>query len=329
MNLPGFIRRNFRLKLACALIATVTWVGVVYAGNPPETRTVSVHVPQGPSLIPAKFVLVNPVSDLQLRIGAPRNTLNAFSTSAITVSVAWRTVTHPGVVAVPITITNTDSSVELIDPPTSISADVDFLDSATLPVNIVITNPPPQGFITSAESSAPPSVVVAGPHAELSGLQARATVDLGNRKTNVQADVPVLMYDPRGAQVTDVSVTPPIVVIAITVAPSQASRATAVVPRTVGSVASGHELAGISVNPATVVLSGPQDVLNALDSVATTAISLNGLTANETVTLDLTPPAGITAAPSTVTVTITVVALPAAPSPTPTPTPSPSPSATP
>ncbi|MFN2582425.1 MAG: YbbR-like domain-containing protein [Candidatus Dormibacteria bacterium] len=326
MNIPGFITRNFKLKLACTVMAMITWVGVVYAGNPPQTRTVTVHVPQATSLIPAQYVLVNPVPDLNVRIGGPRDSLAAFKTSSLAVNVNWKAVNRPGSTTVPVTVTNTDLTVELIDPPTSITADVDTLDSATLPVNIVITNPPPQGYVTSSESSSPASVVVAGPHNQLAGLQARATVDLGNRKTNVQADVPVLVYDQRGAQVSDVSTTPAIVQITVAVSASQTSRASAVVPRTTGSVAAGHELAGIRVSPATVVLSGPQDLLNALDSIQTSTISLNGLTGNVSVTVSLTPPAGVTAGPDSVTVTISVVSLPAptaAPTPTPTPAPSP------
>ena len=33
MNIPGFISRNWKLKVGCFFIAFVTWVGVVYAGE--------------------------------------------------------------------------------------------------------------------------------------------------------------------------------------------------------------------------------------------------------------------------------------------------------
>ena len=63
-RLPGWVTRNWRLKVGCAILAMITWVGVVYAGNPPETRAIAVHVPQDPSSIPAGFVLVRPVPDI-------------------------------------------------------------------------------------------------------------------------------------------------------------------------------------------------------------------------------------------------------------------------
>ena len=55
VRIPGFIRRNWKLKVLCFFIAFVTWVGVVYAGNPPETKTMSVPVPQSPANIPARL----------------------------------------------------------------------------------------------------------------------------------------------------------------------------------------------------------------------------------------------------------------------------------
>ncbi len=110
--------------------------------------------------------------------------------------------------------------------------------------------------------------------------------------------------------------------------PVLTSRASAVLPKVVGSVGPGHFLAAESVSPPTAVLNGPQDLLNTLDSVQTQTISLNGITGTLSFTVDLAPPAGVTANPSKVTVTITVGSFiqptpPPTAAPTPTPTPSP------
>ena len=122
------------------------------------------------------------------------------------------------------------------------------------------------------------------------------------------------------------------VLVTIEVAASLTSRASAVLPKVSGSVASGHYLAGLSVSPATVVLNGPQDLLNTLDSVPTQTISAGGITGTLSFTVDVMPPAGVTATPGRVTVTISVgtFAQPTpSPTPPPSPTPTPSPTATP
>lgn len=332
MRIPGFIRRNFRLKLLSTGVALVSWVGVVYAGNPPETKTVSVAVPQSPSDIPARFVLVSPVPNLSLHLGGPKSNLNSFSMSSLNVTVSWKSVSKAGVVNVPISVTNTDPSVQLIDPPTSVSADIDNLASTTLPVNINVKAPPPEGYVISSESASPATVVVTGAQQKLAGLQVRVNVDLSNHKTNVEGELDVLPYDAHGMQVNNppwlTGVTPSQVQVTIIISSTQTSRASAVVPSRSGSPPPGWELVAISVNPATVVLSGPQELLNALDSVSTSTISLNGLTGTTSRTVNVTPPDGVTADPGSVTVTITIVQL-ASPTPSPTPRPTPTPTPTP
>ena len=332
MTLPGFMTRNWRLKLASTGVALVSWVGVVYAGNPPETRTVSVAVPQSAEVIPAQFILVAPVSNLSLHIGGNRQSLNAFNTSSLTVNVNWRSVDKAGMINVPISVTNSDPNVQLIDAPTSITANLDNLSSTTLPVNINITASPPPGYVVSTQMASPASVVVAGAKHELPGLHASVKIDLSDRKTNVEAGLDVLVYDSHDNQVNNLSsINPNTVLVTITVSASQTSRASAVVPTTIGNPPSGHQLVGIHVTPATVVLSGPQDLLNALDSVPTSNLFLNTVTNSITLNVPVTPPAGVTASPGTVAVTIDVVTLPTPtqPPPSPTPTPSPRPSPTP
>ena len=94
MKLPVWVTRNWRLKVGCALLAFVTWMGVVYAGNPPETRSVTVHIPQEAASIPAGFVLVRKVPDVVIRLGGSRSSLDGFNTSTLTVLVNWKAVTH-------------------------------------------------------------------------------------------------------------------------------------------------------------------------------------------------------------------------------------------
>jgi YbbR domain-containing protein len=330
-RLPGFITRNFRLKVLCALIALVTWVGVVYAGNPPEEKTFSVAVPQQAASIPAGYQLVKPIPDLQLRIGGSRANLDAFSAAtALSVSVNWHVVTQPGIQQVPVSISNSDSAVELIDPPASVTADLDSIGSESLPVTIHITNLPPPGYVISAQTVSPSSLVVTGPVHELTGLVVRVDVDLGNRKTNFEGDIVPLVFDSHGDQVGDVglysnSQQVQSVLVTIVVTSAQATRSVAVVPNLQGT-STGHELTGYTCSPLTVVLRGPQDLLNGLDAVATAPIYLAGDYGTVTKTVGLELPAGVTSAAGSVTVTLYFKQLPtptAPPSPSATPTPSP------
>ncbi|MHB8488275.1 MAG: CdaR family protein [Candidatus Dormibacteria bacterium] len=323
MRFPGFVRRNWQLKVGCFLIAFVTWVGVVYAGNPPTTKVVSLAVPQSSSNIPAAYVLVHPVSNVLVRVGGDQNTLEAFNTSDLTVIVDWAAVKRAGTYSIPITITSSNPNVELISPPTSVQVDLDSFTSKSVPVTIQVTSPPPAGYESGPEQASPSTVVVYGPERELVGLEARVSVNLGAQKANYQQLLPVLVYS-NGVRLNNVSVDHAVIGVSITITAYVTTRIVAVIPKTEGNPSPGHYLTGIVYTPLTVVATGPQDLLNALDSVTTNPIDLTGAFGVYTVTVALIAPAGVTLSQPRVTVTIEVASVPT-PSPTPTPTPSPSP----
>jgi YbbR domain-containing protein len=331
VRVPGFATRNLRLKAFATILATVTWAAVVYASNPPDTRAVTVKVPQDSGLV-APYVLVNPIAAMVVRVSGTREHLNAFDPNDLVVSVNYKAITHTGEQEIPVAVTNNDRDVILENPPATVSADVDHLGSATVPVTVVISTPPPQGYVVTSSSTDPSTVTVIGPQNQLRGVQARATVDLSNQKTNFQDDKLVALFDATNQKLGSFGETiagqhpQGTVQVTITIAASLTSRASAVLPRVVGIVAPGHEVAATTQSPLVVVLNGPQDLLNNLDSIPTETISVNGLTGSRTFVVSIITPAGVTATPDTVSVTITVVAVPsssptpAPPSPTPTPT---------
>jgi YbbR domain-containing protein len=323
VSIPGFIRRNWKLKVGCSLIAFVTWVGVVYAGNPPETKVLSVAVPQSVANIPAKYVLVHAVNPVQVRVGGDQNTLDALNSAVLTVTVDWSAANRAGTYSIPISISSSDPNIELIGPPTSIQVDLDSLASTSVPITIQIISPPPVGFQSGNQYATPSTVVVYGPKRELVGVEARVTVNLGSQKANFQQQLPVLVYS-KGIRLNNVSVDHTDVSVSIAITADVTDRVVAVIPKTTGSPSPGHYLTGIVVSPLTVVATGSQVLLNTLDSVSTTAIPLTGIFGFYTISVTIVAPAGVTLSQSKVTVTIEMGTVPTPP-PTPTPSPTPSP----
>jgi YbbR domain-containing protein len=87
-------------------------------------------------------------------------------------------------------------------------------------------------------------------------------------------------------------------------------------------------MVGIVVTPFSVVVTGPQDLLNALVNISTFPIPLGGITGDFTESVNLVIPAGVHLSVNKVTVTIDMGTVPPPPptaTPAPTPTPSPSP----
>jgi YbbR domain-containing protein len=326
VNLPAIVTRNFRLKMGCALLALVTWAGVVYAGNPPTTQTRSIPVPQASTSIPARFVLIHKIPDVPVRLGGTRASLNAFDTSSIEITVHWNNVKRGGVQSIPISVRNTDPKVELLDAPTSVQANIDTKGSVTVPVTIVITANPPPGILIGQQSASPSSVTAIGPQHELEHLSARVNVDLSGQRANYQAVVSLYPYGAADNRLADVELSKPAVTVTITLSSSITSRVVAVRPAITGKVSSGYVLSGVNYSPQTVTISGPQDLLNTIDAVSTSPISINGLTGNVTVSVPAqSPAAGVTVSSGLITVTLVVTPIPP-PTAAPTPAPSPSPS---
>ncbi len=326
MRAPGFASRNMRLKVLALALAAVMWSGVAYASNPPDTRAVTVKVPQDPGSI-SPYTLVHPIPDIVVRVSGTREHLNAFDPADLIVTVNYRAIHQAGVQTVPVSMVNNDRDVLLDTPLPVVTAEFDKIDSRTVSVNVQFTQPAPQGYVVASSSTTPSTVTVIGPQHQLAGVSARVSVNLSNQRTNFQADEQVVIVDANGHPLGNFGITIPGrpqggVLVSIVVTPVITSRASAVLPTVSGSPPPGHFLSGESVSPATVVLSGPQDLLNTLDSVLTQTISLSGITGTVSFTVKILPPAGVTANPASVTVTFTVTAIP---QPTPTPTPSPTP----
>ena len=323
MKFPGFIRRNWKLKVGCAFIAFVTWVGVVYAGNPPETKVVALPVPQSAANIPAGYTLVHPVNDVPVRIGGDQNTLDSLNPGVLTMTVNWSAVNRAGTYSIPISVTSSQPNIELIAPPTSVQVDLDSLASKSVPVTISITNQPPVGYLRGNEQATPSTVTVTGPERELVGITASVTVNLLTQKANYQQFLPVLLYA-KGVRLNNVGVAPTDISVSITITAYVTTTVVAVYPRTEGSPSPGHYLTGIVVTPFTVIATGSRELLNSLVSVSTVPIQLNGVFGIYTVTVNLVAPPGVTLSQSKVTVTIDMASVPTPP-PTPTQTPTPGP----
>src|SRR5437867_2606270 len=151
MRLPGFITRNLRLKALATGVALMTWISVVYASNPPESRTVAVHVPQDPASLPSKYVLASPIPDVQVRVSGTREHVNAFDVNSLRVTVDYTRITGTGVRQVPLHIGNNDSNVSLDQVPTAVTADIDVHDSVQVPVTVVMDSTPPTGYVVTQQ----------------------------------------------------------------------------------------------------------------------------------------------------------------------------------
>jgi hypothetical protein len=334
--MPGFVKRNWRLKLLAIVLAIFSWAGVVLATNPPGTRSVSIAVPQPPSLdvsLPAGYLLTQAIPNLTVDITGTEDHLNSFSKSSLQVTVDYDAIRAVGenvpvAVRLPVRITNTDHNIDLDDPPTSIEAQVDSSGSASEPVEVVVSHAPPPGYQDSTMQATPATVTATGPEHELVGIVIKThEIDLSNQRANFGGTgIALYPYSAQGNYLPDVNLSPAAVNVSITVVGVDTTRTSSVVLGDITGAADFTQVFVDTYSPMTVTLTGSQDLINAasLATVTTGGIDVAGQTGTVTYKVPIVTPTGITANPSTVTVTITVTV---SPTPTPVATPTPSPSA--
>jgi YbbR domain-containing protein len=320
--MPGFVRRNWRLKLLALVLAILSWAGVVLATNPPGTRSVSIAVPQPPSpdvSLPAGYLLTEAIPNLTVDITGTQDHLNSFSKASLQVTVDYDAVTAvgdhvPAAVRLPVKITNTDPNIDLDDPPSSIEAEVDSTGTASEPVHIEVGHAPPPGYQDSTMQATPAKVTATGPEHELVGIVIKTQqIDLSNQRANFPAStIKVYPYSSQGRYLSDVNLTPASVNVSITVVGVDTTRTSSVVLGAITGAGGGTQVTVDTYSPLTVTLTGSQDIINgaSLTTVPTGGIDVAGQTGTVTYKVPIETPTGITASPASATVTITVSLLP-------------------
>jgi YbbR-like protein len=333
---PQWISRNLRVKLLAILLALASWVVVVYAANPPDSRQILVHVQQDSQQLPGSFVLAHSINDIGVRVSGTREHVDAFQNSSIHATPNFDAIRHTGVQQLALTVVNTDPNVDLSDAPSTVTADVDVLGSTSVPVQ-VRTSRVQVGYQIDHVTTVPDRVQLIGPQRELGIAQAVVDVNLGNRTLTLTQDgIPVLVVDPRSGNkpLTDVTVKEGTVRVTVVIKPVDGTLVSTVLPQLIGQVAFGHVLIGVQADPQTVTLSGPQDLINGYQLLPTVQIQITGLAADRTFAITLDAPKGLlfalangtTATSIPINIHVSVGALPEA---VVTPTaPSPAPSAT-
>jgi len=314
---PGWLTRNLRVKALAALLALASWVVVVYAANPPDSRQILVHVQQDSQQLPGKYVLAHPIPDVTVRIQGTREHIDAFNPSSVRATPDFEAIRRTGLQQLPVTVVNTDPKVELTDAPSSVTADIDLEGATSVPV-VVRPSRTQVGFVIVSATATPDHVQLLGPQRELQVAQPVVDVNLGSRtNTLVQDGVSVIVVDPRdnNRPLSDVSAKPSTVRVTVVIQAADGSVVSLVVPSFNGSVAPGHMLSGVTIDPATVTLTGAENLLNGEQTIPTAPIALNGLTTDHDFVVPLQVPAGLSLAlgtPATVTVHVSVVTLPEA-----------------
>ncbi|MGZ9160106.1 MAG: CdaR family protein [Candidatus Limnocylindrales bacterium] len=304
----GVIVHNWPLKLAAIGLASLLYGGLVLSQS---TATLTGVVPVAVRDQPRdtfNLTTIRPVTEV--RYFSPAGVKPITSDFEAWVDLSDVT---PGIgpQSVPVQIRSVDPRVTVVGfDPQVVTIDLDTLDTKNVPVEVE-RGGTPDGLEIGKVTFEPTTVEVRGPASVIIRVvAARANVIIQPAGLGVDQDVELVPIDAVGDAVAQVQLAPATARVTIPVFSDRASKALPISPIITGSPAAGFEIASATIEPSIVTVEGDIDELEALASIDTTPISVNGFTSSQTVETTLAVPVGLVPlGDQTVQVTITLRAV--------------------
>jgi len=318
----GSVRHNFLLAVLAVGLAFVVWMFIVDTEHPTRTGVFPVDISVEPVNMPEGLTLGGPLGDVALRIEADENLWNELTASDFRATVnllgAQIGTQDVEVKVEPLGERDGLRIIEVIPtlhpagaPPGTVRVDLKPLVSQIVPVSIDAVGAPPMGYEPSTPNVEPEQVAVSGPEDLVSRVAAAvATVDLSGATTDVRQTYSLVPRDDGGFIVAGVTLDPSSVDIEITVEQKRFSRLVVVSPSLQGNPAAGYNVTEVELDPTSVTLQGPLELLNVTSFVVTDDVDITGATGDISRIVNiLGVPAGVSiSGPSTVTVRVRIAA---------------------
>lgn len=309
---------DIALRILSVIIAIFLWVAAMNQNNPMQAAQVSVPVKLINTEILAQhdLVLAKPDEDfkavlnVQGREKAIRE-LQAKPGSIVLVADLSKSANslRKGTNFIPFEIKSAPADIKI---PEEIQlkflqVDLDEIVTKTLSVITKITPPNKPGYAAQGYTVTPAQVMVRGASGSVGSVSSvEAVVDASGDTTDVTKSVPIQFKDSKGNTIVDknLSCDPPNVNVTI---PIKKAKEVPVVVRTTGNLPQGVTFKGdIIPNPLRVSVTGDESIVNAINSIETMPVNLNGITQNTTRTVRISVPAGVTVLNNVQTVTVEI-----------------------
>jgi YbbR domain-containing protein len=307
---------NISLALLALLLALSLWLYVTDRENPKEVQTFNRGIVVKFVNVPNDLAVAG-VSEtsVRIRIEAPRNELDRLDTEDFEATVDLGGAEHGrSTLAVDVSPPNSRINVVEVTPP-RIDVTIEPLQVKEVPVDVALVGSPQQGFAALNQGAEPGTAMVSGPESLVALVESVvASVNLAGVRTDIADErVELVPRDARGGEISRVQVDPTTAAVSVGIEQQQFSQQFVVTPAITGQPPAGYNVAGITVAPPIVTLTGSLEALRSIDAVsgvATEEISIADNRADVVRQVALRLPADVSAGGANA-VTVTVAIAPA------------------
>lgn len=288
----GLNNKTWIPKVLSLVAAVVLWIFVMNEQNPLAERVVSLPVTIQ-NLDSDRQIVVNSISNVQVKIRAPRLQLAEFNDSELKASIDLKGLgigTHE--VSVKILPPQGIDIVEVSNPRVEVALD----DLITQQVHVVVGTEGTIGKDVQVKSlKAIPSFILAtGPASEIGNIkEAKVTVNLNEVTDSFKTEATPILAN-RDKLSSFWRLNPSRVVVEVEIKPKE-SKIVEVNINTVGDVPSGYEIEKLEVVPEYIKIRGSSEELSRIDSIETVPFDLGSAKENEDRAIDLVLPETIQA----------------------------------
>jgi YbbR domain-containing protein len=219
--------------------------------------------------VPESLAVAN-VSDpgVRIRIEAPESELDGLRADDFTARADLGGLTE-GTHSVSVDVTPPNSRISVIDvTPARVDVTIEPLEMKEVPVRVSTIGSPVTGFEVADERADPQTATVSGPRSIVALVESVvAVVNLTGQRVDVIEDrVKLEPRDAVGGGISRVSVVPDTAEVTVDLDQREYTLQFDVKPLITGQPASGYNLAGTSIDPRFVTVSGTLEALQAIDS---------------------------------------------------------------
>jgi YbbR domain-containing protein len=294
----GFVFRNWPLKLAAVLLATLLYAGLIVSASAetfPGRIPIQVLNQPGNAFIIGNLDDVTSIRYLAIGTNRPAVTTASFTATIDLAGIPVAAGSPP--VSVPVIVRATDpSNIQVIDfSPSRIQVRLDPLISKSVPVQ-VDHGTVPAGLDVREPVVSQDSVTVSGPESSVvlvAAAQARVLIQPSGIDINQAVDL--VAVDARGDVVPTVELQPNSVRVTIQIGSQLSTRALPVNPVLAGTPDPSAAITGVEAAPLLVTVEGESALLSTLVNIDTKPVSIAGATSDVVADVQLDLPPGVTA----------------------------------
>jgi YbbR domain-containing protein len=269
------------VRLVASLILAILLWGLVTSAQDPEMSRTFTSVPIEVGELPAPLQVVGDVPDISVRVTGPRSVISDMTSNDVRASLDLDDIDRPEEETVSIEVETPRGVWEVQPNPSRLPIRVEESVTELFVVETVFTGNVESTRQVNATVEDASEITVVGPKSSVDRVaRVIVPVEIENQTRNFTTSIAPQAVDDQNQPIPEVSITPDQVTVNVSI--ETRGKRVAVLTQLEGSPAQGYEVVDRTILPATVLIDGPDDLIEPLISVTTEPIDITGVSATLT-----------------------------------------------